>query len=117
MVFLFLVRFPLMAQFMEPLFIPDTLEGPVINLEIKASQKSFFSGVSTQTKAFNNQNFLGPTLIFRKGWNIQATVNNNLADTTTLHWHGLHLPAHADGGPHSPILPGGQWNAHFFLHG
>jgi len=113
MVFLFLVRFPLMAQFMEPLFIPDTLEGPIINLEIKASQKSFFSGVSTQTKAFNNQNFLGPTLIFRKGWNIQATVNNNLADTTTLHWHGLHLPAHADGGPHSPILPGGQWNAHF----
>lgn len=101
------------GQFSNPLFIPDTLQGPVFNLQIKSSQKSFFSGLTTDTKSFNTQNFLGPTLIFRRGWNIQATVTNSLTDTTTLHWHGLHLPAHADGGPHSPIIPGAQWNAHF----
>ena len=26
-----------------------------------------------------------------------------------MHWHGMHLPARADGGPHSPIAPGTTW--------
>src|SRR5699024_4241706 len=25
------------------------------------------------------------------------------------HWHGMHLPAAMDGGPHQMITPGGQW--------
>ena len=28
---------------------------------------------------------------------------------TTVHWHGMHLPAAADGGPHQPIEPGDTW--------
>ncbi len=27
-------------------------------------------------------------------------------ETTTVHWHGMHLPARMDGGPHQPIAPG-----------
>lgn len=101
------------CQLNQALFIPDTLSGPVFNLQMNETQKSFFPGQTTATKAVNSSNFLGPTLIMRRGWAIQATVNNNLSDTTTLHWHGLHVPAHADGGPHLPILPGQQWNPHF----
>ncbi|MFM8455737.1 MAG: multicopper oxidase domain-containing protein, partial [Ignavibacteria bacterium] len=37
------------------------------------------------------------------------TVINNLNDSTTLHWHGLHLPAVMDGGPHQVIPPGTIW--------
>ncbi|WP_235900355.1 multicopper oxidase family protein [Lolliginicoccus suaedae] len=34
---------------------------------------------------------------------------NPLGETSTLHWHGMHLPAVMDGGPHQPIEPGNQW--------
>ena len=30
--------------------------------------------------------------------------------TTTIHWHGMHLPAAADGGPHQLIEPGETWS-------
>ncbi len=34
---------------------------------------------------------------------------NELDEATTLHWHGMHLPAAADGGPHQPVAPGAGW--------
>jgi blue copper oxidase len=40
-------------------------------------------------------------------------VHNGLLDSTTIHWHGLHVPAEDDGGPHTPILPGTIWNPQF----
>jgi FtsP/CotA-like multicopper oxidase with cupredoxin domain len=36
-------------------------------------------------------------------------VRNDLPEATTIHWHGMHLPAAADGGPHQPIQPGTTW--------
>lgn len=100
-------------SFTNPLWIPDTLLGPVFNLTIDEGEKQFLPGSITPTKRFNSASYLGPTLIMKRGWQIETTVQNNLADTTTLHWHGIHLSSHADGGPHSPILPGAQWNPHF----
>jgi FtsP/CotA-like multicopper oxidase with cupredoxin domain len=38
-------------------------------------------------------------------------VTNGLgSETTTIHWHGMHLPAVADGGPHQLIAPGETWS-------
>jgi FtsP/CotA-like multicopper oxidase with cupredoxin domain len=37
-------------------------------------------------------------------------VRNDLPEPTTVHWHGMHLPAAADGGPHQPIAPGETWS-------
>ncbi|HYI56129.1 MAG TPA: multicopper oxidase domain-containing protein, partial [Microlunatus sp.] len=34
---------------------------------------------------------------------------NNLPEATTLHWHGMRLPAAADGGPHQSIPAIGRW--------
>ncbi len=111
--FIVVAGFQSWAQGIQPLWIPDTLSGPVINLSLAASQKQILPGTQTQTLAYNGMPMLGPTLMLRRGWQIQTTVQNNLPDTSTLHWHGLHVSAHADGGPHSPILPGQQWNPHF----
>src|SRR5699024_874991 len=36
----------------------------------------------------------------------EASITNDTDEETTVHWHGLLVPAHADGGPHDPILPG-----------
>lgn len=101
------------AQFTQPLHIPDTLLGPIVPLSMGQGQIQLRNGLPTATFAYNQNSYMGPTLIFRRGWSIQASVHNTLSDSTSLHWHGIHLPAHADGGPHSPILPNQQWNPHF----
>lgn len=40
-------------------------------------------------------------------------MQNNLGEDTTVHWHGLLVPAEADGGPHQVIAPGARWTASF----
>jgi FtsP/CotA-like multicopper oxidase with cupredoxin domain len=37
-------------------------------------------------------------------------LENRLDEETTLHWHGLLVPSHLDGGPHNTIRPGGVWS-------
>lgn len=32
-----------------------------------------------------------------------------MRETTAVHWHGLVVPAEADGGPHQSIQPGATW--------
>lgn len=100
------------AQAPNPLFIPDTLVGPVINLNLAPSTVQFLSGDVTDTYGINGP-ILGPTLILRKGDPLQINVTNGLSDTTTMHWHGMHVPAMYDGGPHTPIAPGVTWSPSF----
>ncbi len=96
------------------LAIPDTLVGPNYTLNMHEDSVQFFStGSISHTYAYNLNKYLGPTLIFNKGSNVNITVNNQIADTTTVHWHGIHLPSKWDGGPHTPILPGTSWYPQF----
>jgi len=41
---------------------------------------------------------------------VTVNVTNSVDEATTLHWHGMHLPATADGGPRQMIEPGGTWS-------
>ena len=96
------------------LFVPDTLIGPNFNLNMHIDSVQFFStGKISHTYAFNNYKYLGPTLIFERGKDVSINVTNQIDDTTTVHWHGIHLPAMWDGGPHTPILKGESWNPQF----
>ncbi|MFM7078683.1 MAG: multicopper oxidase domain-containing protein [Bacteroidota bacterium] len=95
-----------------PLFIPDTLSGTSFQLNIQDSSRVIFPGFITSTIGINGS-YLGPTLILNQGEVVQMNVENNLNDTTTLHWHGLHVPAQADGGPHIYILSGDTWSPSF----
>ncbi len=97
------VGFALSAQ--NALFIPDTIVGPNYSLTMHKDSMQFLPGIITQTFAFNSNHYLGPTIIFNKGTNVNITINNQIGDTTTVHWHGFHVPAKWDGGPHTPILP------------
>ena len=96
-----------------PLVIPDTITGTTFNLNLSQKTKQFRSGVATTTYAYNNALFWGPTLIMNKGDWVQMNVTNNLIDTTTTHWHGFHIPAIMDGGPHQTIPPGTTWSPSF----
>jgi len=96
--------------------IPDTLSGTNISLTMHKDSVQFFpSGPISQTYAYNNYKYLGPTLILRKGTNVNIDVTNQIGDTTTVHWHGLHVPSMWDGGPHTAILPNAIWNPQFTI--
>ena len=54
--------------------------------------------------------YLGPVVRVRNGDTIPFRVENRLDEETTLHWHGLLVPSHVDGGPHNTIRPGAVWS-------
>lgn len=94
------------------LLIPNTLSGTNFTLNLQNGQYQFYSGVNTTTMGANG-NILGPTLIMKKGDFVDIKVKNQLGDTTTIHWHGMHVSAANDGGPHTTIAPGAVWNPKF----
>lgn len=100
------------AQFSNPLFIPDTLAGPVYNLTVAPDSVNFIAGTATPTYGINGP-YLGPTLIMRKGDQVTMNVTNNLGETTTMHWHGMHVSPEDDGGPHTAIPDGTTWSPDF----
>lgn len=70
--------------------------------------------------------YLGPTVKWMHGNQINMQVTNNLpsnsstepgqGQTTTSHWHGLNVHAQGDGGPHQPIPnsgPNNPWKPSF----
>ncbi|MCK0112383.1 multicopper oxidase domain-containing protein [Ornithinimicrobium sp. F0845] len=61
-----------------------------------------------QTWGFNGD-YLGPTLRAERGEEVLVRYRNELPDASTVHWHGMHLPAAMDGGPHQLVESGGTW--------
>jgi FtsP/CotA-like multicopper oxidase with cupredoxin domain len=58
----------------------------------------------------------GPEIRVRQGERLRITVENQLAEKTTVHWHGLRVPNPMDGVPHltqSPIAPGETFGYEF----
>jgi blue copper oxidase len=96
------------AQAQNLIPIPDTLSGADIYLSIADSNQQFYPGINTSTIGYNGR-YLGPTILLNKGQNVAMHVTNMLADTTTTHWHGLHVAPINDGSPHNPIIAGDTW--------
>lgn len=81
----------------------------VFDLTARAGESEFRDGVTTPTWGFSSENYLGPTLRAARGEEIAVRVRNELDVPTTVHWHGMHLPAAMDGGPHQMVDPGAEW--------
>ena len=97
-----------------PLYIPPTLSGTTFDLNVLSDTTEFYPGIPTPTYGVNGP-LLAPSLILEKGDNVTINVTNNLNTTTTMHWHGIHLPAVMDGGPHQVIFPGETWSPQFVV--
>lgn len=93
--------------------IPEALYGSTFDLNIHESSKQLVTGNQTVTRAINNESFWGPTLFINKGDEVHINVKNDLKESTTLHWHGMHLPAVMDGGPHQIIPAGTLWQPYW----
>ncbi len=102
----------LLATAQNPILIPDTIMGTNVDLTLQYGTHQFYSGINTNTMGVNGD-VLGPTLILNQGDFVNFTVKNNLTDTTTIHWHGMHISGENDGGPHTFITPGTTWNPSF----
>lgn len=94
-----------------PPLAPSTVEGGVrrFGLDIRAGTTEIRAGQPIPTRGYSGS-ILGPTLRARRGEQVAVDVRNNLSEATTVHWHGMHLPAVYDGGPHQTIPPGGVWS-------
>ncbi|MGE0356454.1 MAG: multicopper oxidase family protein [Burkholderiales bacterium] len=53
-----------------------------------------------------NGHFPGPLLDVREGDRVRIALENRLPIDTTVHWHGLPVPANQDGNPMDPVRPG-----------
>jgi FtsP/CotA-like multicopper oxidase with cupredoxin domain len=98
------------------LAIPKLLIGKEMNgvqhydLNIQKATHTFFDAFETATYAVN-ASYLGPTLKLINGENISINYTNNLDESTTMHGHGMHVPANMDGAAHQIITAGSQWSA------
>ncbi|NQY75189.1 MAG: multicopper oxidase domain-containing protein [Candidatus Margulisbacteria bacterium] len=96
------------------LVIPGVLEGPIYNIRMHDSvTTTFFDGQNVPTIGMNEMSYLAPTMILNAGDSIKINVTNELKDTSTMHWHGLHVSPTNDGGPETVIAPDSTWNINF----
>lgn len=106
--FLLFLGFGLYAA---PLFIPELKEGKDARLTIQKGELTL-NGIKSDTFGYNGD-YLGPTLRFDVGDNADIHILNSIGESTTLHWHGMHIPAEFDGGPHQIIQKDELWNPVF----
>ncbi len=55
----------------------------------------------------------GPVVELQEGDRARLTLDNQLDEPSTIHWHGLHLPSHMDGSPFYPVAAGEAFTYEF----
>lgn len=71
--------------------------------------ESISKGVSSTPRV----GFLGPVLRLNQKSYLSVDFRNELPEDTTVHWHGLDVPAIMDGHPIMSVAPGGRYNYAF----
>ena len=100
------------GQVMNPMAIPPALDLDTFDLVVDEHIHQFYPGINTNTYGASAE-YLGPTLIMHRGDTAHIRVHNELAQITSMHWHGMHVPGEQDGGPQRIIGPGEQWHAKY----
>ena len=87
---------PLLAA-MSNMNEPQTLSGTNFNLAYSPTLVNF-TGKERYATAINGS-VPAPVLRWREGDRVTLNVTNNMADDTSIHWHGIILPSNMDGVP------------------
>lgn len=87
-----------------------------VDLEAREADWEFVPGRATRAWGFNGQ-VPGPTIEARVGDVLEVRLTNRLPEPTTIHWHGLRIPAPMDGTDmvQHPIGPGESFTYRFRL--
>ncbi|MEG4314953.1 copper resistance system multicopper oxidase [Pseudomonas sp. FIP_A4] len=93
---------------------PTTLSGTEFDLTIDAMTVDFTG--NRRTAMAINGSIPGPLLRWREGDSVTLRVRNRLPHDTSIHWHGILLPANMDGVPgfsFAGIAPDGMYEYRF----
>ena len=96
---------------------PNVLSGTNFDLSI-AELPVNITGSSRMAMAINGS-IPGPILRWREGDTVTLRVRNRLKEDTSIHWHGIILPANMDGVPglsFHGIAPDGMYEYKFRVH-
>ena len=108
-----------------PVITPDGVALPwrivdgvkVFHLIAEAVQHTFAPGLEAECWGYNGRT-IGPTIEAVEGDRVRIYVTNKLSASTSLHWHGILLPAGMDGVSgltQMPIEPGQTFRYEFTL--
>ena len=82
--------------------VSEAFEGALVAAPYLAT---LVSGHTTELWGYNNA-FPGPLIELREGQRVTIDFANRLGLDSTIHWHGLAVPADQDGSPMDPVAPG-----------
>jgi FtsP/CotA-like multicopper oxidase with cupredoxin domain len=87
-----------------------------VDLEARETDWEFVPGQATRAWGYNGQ-VPGPVLEARVGDVLEVRLTNKLPEPTTIHWHGIRLPAPMDGTDNvqRPVEPGETFTYRFLL--
>jgi FtsP/CotA-like multicopper oxidase with cupredoxin domain len=86
--------------------VPGTME---VTITAAPARVSLVAGSTTDVFAFNGL-VPGPTLEVNEGDHLIVHFHNKLPVPTTIHWHGLHIPAAMDGSPLNLVRAGASYD-------
>ena len=75
----------------------------------KQASVPMIPGVLTPAWTYNGT-VPGPTIVARSGRQVKVHVVNTLAEATSTHLHGAHVPSGSDGGPMDLVQPGSSYD-------
>ncbi len=82
------------------------LPGKFIATLFAAPGPQMVSPGTTTSMLLYNKSHPGPLIELVEGQHVAITLQNGLANDTTIHWHGLPIPANQDGNPMDPVPAG-----------
>jgi bilirubin oxidase len=106
-----------MASFVSPPVLKNVSSLPrTVEVSIVAApaRLELLPGKLTDVYAYNGS-IPGPTLEAREGDHVIIHFQNNLPEASTIHCHGIHLPADMDGSPFGLVPPGGHFDYEFTI--
>jgi len=92
---------------------PDIVE---IDLEAGAASVEIVPGTQSNVLTYNGS-CPGPLVRAKVGDRVIVHFKNSLSEPTTVHWHGVRVPANMDGTPASqdPVMPGATFDYDFHV--
>lgn len=87
-----------------------------VNLRAEITEVEYRDGVASKVWSYNGI-VPGPVINAKVGDTLIVNFTNNLPEATTVHWHGVELPANMDGSfiAQKAVQPGGKFRYEFKL--
>jgi suppressor of ftsI/bilirubin oxidase len=100
-----------------PLLVPTIDDSGVkhFTMNMLKGSTTLLPGVSSTTEGFNGV-WMAPSIEVNNGDQVAMAITNSLGEDTTVHFHGLHVPAIYDGGVFGVFSSGTTYSPSFTLN-